>query len=60
MLANEPGFAAPHTPRPGYGAAAPRPSFRRWLPIGKFSTPRRAPPPSHARRARASVPSAPS
>src|SRR5437667_190231 len=32
----------------------------KWLPIGKFSTHRRARLPSHARRARASVPSAPS
>ena len=27
MLAIQPGFAAPHTPRPRYGGAAPRTSF---------------------------------
>ncbi len=29
MLPNEELFAAPHTPRPRYGDAAPRTSFRR-------------------------------
>jgi len=29
MLPKEDRFAAPHTPRPRYGEAAPRPSFRR-------------------------------
>ena len=29
MLPNEDLFAAPHTPRPRYGDAAPRTSFRR-------------------------------
>ena len=60
MLPNEDRFAAPHTPRPRYGVPRrARPSVG-WLPTVKFSSQGRARAPSGARRARASVQSAPS
>ena len=52
--------AAPHTPRPRYGAAAPRTSFRRVAAHSQVLIPRAGTAPSGARRARASVKSAPS
>jgi len=53
-------FAAPHTPRPRYGVPRrARPSVG-WLPRVKFSSQRWARAPCGARRARASVKSAPS
>ena len=52
--------AAPRTPRPRYREAAPRTSFDRVVAGGNFLTPGQARAPSCARRARASVPSAPS
>ena len=45
---------------PGFGVPRRAPPSMKWLPIGKFPTQRRARSPSYARRARASVPSAPS
>src|SRR2546425_4621437 len=60
MLPKEDRFAAPHTPRPRYGRPRrARPSVG-WLPVVKFSSQGRARAPSSARRARASVKSAPS
>ena len=50
----------PTTPRPRYGHGAPRTSFRELAAHGKFSTQGQARAPSHARRDRAAVPSAPS
>jgi len=52
--------AAPHTPRPRYGAAAPRTSFRRVAAHSQVLIPRAGAGSSGARRARASVKSAPS
>jgi len=60
MLPKEDRFAGPHTPRPRYGRPRRAPPSMKWLPRGKFSTQRRARLPSGARRARASVKSAPS
>src|SRR6266550_4368378 len=52
--------SAPYTPRPRYGAAAPRTSFRRVAAQSQVLIPRAARAPSGARRARASLKSAPS
>jgi len=60
MLPREDRFAAPHTPQPRYGRPRRAPSGSGWLPTGNFPIQGRARAPSSARRAPASVPSAPS
>ena len=55
-----PARRAPPTPRPQQSLPRRAPPSIGWLPRGNFSAQRRARPPSRARRARASVPSAPS
>ena len=56
------GICSPRPTPHGRATGVPRraPPSMKWLPIGKFPTQRRARLPSRTRRARASVPSAPS